>query len=908
MEYENPEENEYRRIIDLVPEVDKPLSLRASKYLCVSTDTVNTRVYTTNISGETVADTAEANLFKVKLFKAGDLRIKGSSSSKDGELLSLHNMSNRFTKLAMANLVNQSLNSTTYKQLQLHIDIPENNYGLMMLYYIPEEEYDDKLKNAGIIFKPADSVPEETFYSSSPVIFNNLSINKYKEGLNSGNSVVEKVDTNNISEITPAMLESYLTSGAIYPPNRMMRYQGLFDWWEEYVLDSDTASKQYTTFSGDVGSYKTFNFDKQDWDDSVGNIKVSTLTEKQFVQNEATALATTELAVPDGFIDIPRKFWGLYVLGELPKETDSAEQIELKEEATNVGDSKEVKVLKIGKTKITFGTCIAKSISYTDSDEDKKSVVDLLPEDSNIRELLRAAESETYYYPSSKQEWATDSLNDDKKEPTLTYPVTDILGRTLTVELPAAFGSDGMTLRFRESMSGEITVNIVKSDDEETELKEAHHIRNAAFSIEKYDNLQEPEDLYKTATITAIKSTANDLVSWLNTIKWSIEEEIKNTFGLEPTEYPIGGEDIEDGELSNLINKVRLVESLIAKIDCEENTEEATESDTTAETDSDSTNLKEWLKNKDLDTTDLYRLYNYIAPSNDESFADNWYSLMALAGRSSISNINIIDIVTTCFNSSILGKKLGDITDYLPEKVSMDGYTSYYLAAEASTSSENEVYQKLDKTKIKGVLLSEFKDVELYFTENTTLVIQPVLTKIYFNADPFVLCKAALKLADPKAETDEYKLRPGLNIVQFNYSGDLTLTPDISYKGMLIFSDLNLIVRDDVIYRTRTESNGGIDLSLAQYQSPNVEIPAEVQLLADMWAADPNLQFLYGIEPDKTRMLDLNKARLTSGEAETLATPNVWYDADNECNKFVISEIDATYLDTGIQLTRSSKK
>ena len=60
--------------------------------------------------------------------------------------------------------------------------------------------------------------------------------------------------------------------------------------------------------------------------------------------------------------------------------------------------------------------------------------------------------------------------------------------------------------------------------------------------------------------------------------------------------------------------------------------------------------------------------------------------------------------------------------------------------------------------------------------------------------------------------------------------------------------------------------------------------------------------FYYNCIINNDRALNINP---TAGE--TLCTQNTWYDYNNVCNKFVISEIDADYLSDGIQIVKSSK-
>ena len=53
---------------------------------------------------------------------------------------------------------------------------------------------------------------------------------------------------------------------------------------------------------------------------------------------------------------------------------------------------------------------------------------------------------------------------------------------------------------------------------------------------------------------------------------------------------------------------------------------------------------------------------------------------------------------------------------------------------------------------------------------------------------------------------------------------------------------------------------------------------------------------------------DLNENLLDTEDAELLSNPNSWYEANNINNNFVISEIDADFLDVGITIARTSRK
>lgn len=51
-----------------------------------------------------------------------------------------------------------------------------------------------------------------------------------------------------------------------------------------------------------------------------------------------------------------------------------------------------------------------------------------------------------------------------------------------------------------------------------------------------------------------------------------------------------------------------------------------------------------------------------------------------------------------------------------------------------------------------------------------------------------------------------------------------------------------------------------------------------------------------------------NAIDLSTTDGTTLLSPSAFYDYDNIFNKFTITEIDADYLSSGLQISRSSKK
>ena len=73
--------------------------------------------------------------------------------------------------------------------------------------------------------------------------------------------------------------------------------------------------------------------------------------------------------------------------------------------------------------------------------------------------------------------------------------------------------------------------------------------------------------------------------------------------------------------------------------------------------------------------------------------------------------------------------------------------------------------------------------------------------------------------------------------------------------------------------------------------------------MADIKKLDPSNKFYYNAPMNNETLIDLNP----EDPSDTLADPRAWYLYNNVNNKFVVSEIDANYLTTGIAIAKSSK-
>lgn len=153
---------------------------------------------------------------------------------------------------------------------------------------------------------------------------------------------------------------------------------------------------------------------------------------------------------------------------------------------------------------------------------------------------------------------------------------------------------------------------------------------------------------------------------------------------------------------------------------------------------------------------------------------------------------------------------------------------------------------------------------------------------------------------DDTMDQRNYYLRSGLNIIQLKNSGTLTIS-EKAQAGNLIFSDLDLI---------NTDSNGKLKINpYLDYKALVKDKTALEQAFEDILKIDPEYTFYYNAIIDASTAIDLNtNIDSTSENAELLSSSATWYDYNNINNKFVISEIDADYLKTGITLTNSSRR
>jgi hypothetical protein len=169
-----------------------------------------------------------------------------------------------------------------------------------------------------------------------------------------------------------------------------------------------------------------------------------------------------------------------------------------------------------------------------------------------------------------------------------------------------------------------------------------------------------------------------------------------------------------------------------------------------------------------------------------------------------------------------------------------------------------------------------------------------------------------------------YFLRPGVNLIAFKAGCRFEFFTDLDALGSLIVSEIDTI--------KSTTNDLGLNIDVLKYQWPTIietntslKITEELggvqpkrynpdflrsrcayTLLLDLLKKDPEHNFYYNCPLQAATALDINTI-LQGEDAENLSQPKFWYDTNNINNKFVISQIDADYLDNGIVIAKASK-
>lgn len=198
--------------------------------------------------------------------------------------------------------------------------------------------------------------------------------------------------------------------------------------------------------------------------------------------------------------------------------------------------------------------------------------------------------------------------------------------------------------------------------------------------------------------------------------------------------------------------------------------------------------------------------------------------------------------------------------------------------------------QELFKLNI-NVPAGEFGLIMFYYIEDD---------KVAYNKDNAAYIKAynssgkevaGIKQFNVNASSaKKYAFKRGIQVIELkNNVSSISIYTDQNAEGILIFSELSLVK--------------GINPKLSYQFDSTHENNALATLLADIQKAGVADTFYYNAPIDNENAIDLNNNLAN----ETLLTPESWYDPNNVNNKFVVSEISADDLLTGITLSKASR-
>lgn len=198
--------------------------------------------------------------------------------------------------------------------------------------------------------------------------------------------------------------------------------------------------------------------------------------------------------------------------------------------------------------------------------------------------------------------------------------------------------------------------------------------------------------------------------------------------------------------------------------------------------------------------------------------------------------------------------------------------------------------QELFKLNI-NVPAGEFGLIMFYYIENDDTAYNETnaaYIKAYNSSGKEV---AGIKQFNVNASSaKKYVFKRGIQVIELKSNvNSISIYTDKNAEGTLIFSELSLVK--------------GINPKLSYQFDSLHENDALATLLADIQKAGVADTFYYNAPIDNENAIDLNNNLAN----ETLLTPESWYDPNNVNNKFVVSEISADDLLTGITLSKASR-
>lgn len=170
------------------------------------------------------------------------------------------------------------------------------------------------------------------------------------------------------------------------------------------------------------------------------------------------------------------------------------------------------------------------------------------------------------------------------------------------------------------------------------------------------------------------------------------------------------------------------------------------------------------------------------------------------------------------------------------------------------------------------------------------------------NLEPIIFNSATNTWWPDGQSSSNYYLHNGINCIKFTATGSGDAYFDL--YGETISEEQSERIQIAILsncYQVNAD-NDGVNIKLLGIQPADAsKVLSTIQLL------DPNHLFYYNCPVKSSAMIDINYIK-DSERSETLASPKAWLDYNNVYNKFVVEELDADALNTGIIISSSSKK
>lgn len=283
------------------------------------------------------------------------------------------------------------------------------------------------------------------------------------------------------------------------------------------------------------------------------------------------------------------------------------------------------------------------------------------------------------------------------------------------------------------------------------------------------------------------------------------------------------------------------------------------------------------------------------------------YLCQAALNSVDVTKVNfnsVADFSTTGFKIKVSDKQLPTLANNSTNTLLLDNYSNgnnYYTRFSLGSLSTDEVSKIKDADNLCFSL-----NVNLSRPKTTCgLIMFYYVDKNHGNTghnNAYIKVKNGNTELDIKrfnttdTATPRFELQPGIQVLDIPINAttvevyaDTDTNPEESYQSNIIFSKLSVVK--------------GINPKLNYHNRTSSDTTGYTELLKDIRETKVADTFYYNCPVDNSNAIEINEFIAD----ETLASPYAWYDKNNVNNKFVISQIDADYLKTGITLTRVSK-